>query len=130
MADLDKQFARRYLDGLPRLDGPLLTNAIRLSKGSKSCASDNVVAAMLSVMGEDIMESLADAFINGILNVESEFIRKAPKDSPHLVRYLYDNRPGRLGDFTMRSSGAKAPGVAPGPTCRPGATSGWSAGTT
>ena len=30
LVDLDKQFARRDLDGLPRIDGPLLEKAINL----------------------------------------------------------------------------------------------------
>ncbi len=75
---------------------------------------------MLSVLGEDILESLAEAFRKRVLNVEGEFIWKAPKDSPHVVTYPYDHGPDRLDDFRMRSTRAEATGVSPGPTCGPG----------
>ena len=72
--DLDKQFQRHELDGLPRIDGSLLKKAINLFKNNKSCADDLVVAEMLSVLDEDILETLAESFIKRLLNTEDEFI--------------------------------------------------------
>ena len=79
--DLDKQFHRRELDGLPRIDGALLKKAINLFKNNKSCASDQTFSEMLSVLDEDILETLAEAFSKIILNVEGEFIWKKPRIS-------------------------------------------------
>ena len=59
--------------------GPILRRAINLFKNNKSCASDKIVAELLSVFDEDIFESLAEAFPTTVLNVEGDFIWKAPR---------------------------------------------------
>ncbi len=46
------------------------------------------------------METLADAFIKRILNTESEFIWKnKEEDDAHVIRYEYDPRPDKLGNY-------------------------------
>ncbi len=54
---------------------------------------------MLSVLDEDILESLAEAFSKRVLNVEGEFIWEAPRESYHVQRYHYDHGPDKLDDF-------------------------------
>ena len=73
---LEDYFNERDLEGMPRIDGLLLRKAIKLFASHKSSAEDGVVAEMLSVLSEDVLETLAEAFINRILNGEV----KAPKD--------------------------------------------------
>ena len=73
---LEDYFNERDLEGMPRIDGLLLRKAINLFANNKSCAEDGVVAEMLSVLSEDVLETLAEAFINRILNREG----KAPED--------------------------------------------------
>ena len=53
-----------------------LEKAINLFKNNKSCADDKIVSEMLNVLDEDALDILAEAFIKGILNTESEFIWK------------------------------------------------------
>ena len=118
---MDKQFSRRELDGLPRIDGSLLMKAINLFKNNKSCASDKIVAEMLCVLDEDILESLAEAFSKKVLNVEGEFIWKAPGESHHVQRYPYDHGPDKLDDFRRHGRRADDGEGAPDPTCRTGA---------
>ncbi len=77
--DLTKQFHSHELAGLPTIDGSLLRNAINLFANNKGCAADAIVSEMLSVLDEDVLETLAEAFINRILNTESEFIWKKPR---------------------------------------------------
>ncbi len=129
-ADLDRQFARRDLDGLPRIDGPLLNKATHNFKCSKSCANDSIVAEMLSVLDEDILESLAEAFTKRGLNAEGEFIWKAPKDSPHVVRYPYDHGPTGWTTSGCVVRGPKPRTLLQGPPVGQGRRLGWSAGTT
>ena len=92
-ADLERKFRREDLDESPRIDGPLLRKAINLFKNNKSCAGDKVVAEMLSVLDEDLLETLAEAFSRRILSNEDNFIWQAPRESYHAIRYAYDPRP-------------------------------------
>ena len=98
-AELERKFMREDFDELPRIDGPLLRKAISLFKDSKRCAADRVAAEMLSVLDEDLLETLAEAFSRRILNNEDNAIWKAPRDSYHVIRYAYDPRPDKLDDF-------------------------------
>ncbi len=74
--DLEKRFRYEDLGGLPRADGPLLKKAINLLKNNKSCAGDMVVAEMLSVLDEDIFETMAEAFTMTLFNTESQYVWK------------------------------------------------------
>ena len=47
---------------MPRIDGALLRKAINLFANNKSCADDNAVSEMLSVLDEDVLDMLAVAF--------------------------------------------------------------------
>ena len=62
------------LGGLPTIDGCLLRKATSLFANNKSCASDKIVAEMLSVLDEDVLKILAKAFIKQILSAEMEFV--------------------------------------------------------
>ena len=55
---------------MPRIDGPLLRKAISLPAHNKSCADDGVVSEMLSVHAEGVLDMLAAAFENRILNAK------------------------------------------------------------
>ena len=103
--DLEKQYRRADLEGSPRIDGALLKKAINLFRNSKSCASDQIVSEMLSVLDEDILDTLAEAFIKRILNVVGEFIWKKPAISPYVEHPI---RPWAR-HFWMTSSGGKHP---------------------
>ena len=118
--DLNKQLSRHELDGLPRIDGSLLKKAINLFKNNKSCASDKIVAEMLCVLDEDILESLAEAFSKRVLNVEGEYIWKAPRESRRVQRCPYDHGPDKLDDFRRHGRRADVCEAAPDPTCRIG----------
>ena len=73
------------------------------------------------MLDEDILESLAEAFTKRILNIEGEFILKAPRSSPFVLRYPYDHGPDVLDDFKRRRTiDAKAEDKAPGTIYRPG----------
>ncbi len=53
-----------------------------------------------SLVDEDVLETLADAFIKRFMNTESDFIWKNPeKDDAHVIRYKYDPLPDRLDDY-------------------------------
>ena len=47
---------------MPRIGGPLLRRAINLFAKGKSCAEDHVVAEMLTVLDEDVIDMMAEAF--------------------------------------------------------------------
>ncbi len=68
--NFDDRFNRYDFEGMPRIDGALLMRAINLFANNKSCADDNVVAEMLSVLDEDVLDMLAEAFETRILNQE------------------------------------------------------------
>ncbi len=70
------------MEGLPRINGSLLKKAINLFKNNKSCADDMVVSEMLSVLDEDVLETLADAFTKRILNIESQFVWSNVREEP------------------------------------------------
>ena len=72
--DLGKWFRQEDLERLPRTNGSLLKKAINLFKNNKSCADDMVVSEMLSVLDEDVLEILAEAFTKRNLNVGSQFV--------------------------------------------------------
>jgi len=86
---LEDQFNERDLEGMPRIDGLLLRKAINLFANNKSCADDGVVAEMLSVLSEDVLETLAEAFINRVLNREG----REPNDHTH------DNKSSRFVEY-------------------------------
>ena len=71
--DLNKQFYHHELGRLPTVDDSLIRRAITLFAKNKSCASDTIVAEMLGVLDEDVLE-LAEAFSKKILNTETNFI--------------------------------------------------------
>ena len=68
---LEDHFEKSDLEGMPRIDGALLRRAINLSKECKSCAGDDVVAVMLTVLDEDVLDMMAEAFEKRILNQEA-----------------------------------------------------------
>ncbi len=71
-----------------------------LFANNKSCANYTIVSEMLNDLDEDVLETLADAFIKGILNTESEFIWKnKEEDDAHVIRYDYDPRPDKLDNY-------------------------------
>ena len=59
---LDDRFNRKDLEGMLRIDRALLRKAISLFASNKSSADDSVVAEMLSVLDEDVLDMLAEAF--------------------------------------------------------------------
>jgi hypothetical protein len=69
---------------------------INLFENNKSCADDMVVAEMLSVLDEDILETLAEAFTKRIFNTESQFVWKKTREHPQ-TSHPYDQRPDILG---------------------------------
>ncbi len=83
----------------------MLRKAINIFKNNKSCAADKVVAEMHSVLGEDLLETLAEAFSRRILNNEDNAIWRAPRDSDHVIRYEYDPGPDKLGDVKRPRKG-------------------------
>ena len=89
---LEDHFEKSDPDGMPRIDGALLRRAISLFARGKSCADDDVVAEMLTVLDEDVLDMLAEAFVNRILNQEADndgaFIKK--NRSSRLVEYPRD----------------------------------------
>ena len=62
--NLKKQFHSHQLAGLPTIDDSLLRKSIKLFANNKSCANDTIVSEMLNVLDEDVLELLAEAFIN------------------------------------------------------------------
>ena len=58
-----------------------------------------MVAEMLSVLDEDLLETFAEAFSRRILNNEDNLIWKAPRESHHVIRYAYDPKHDKLDDF-------------------------------
>ena len=116
---MERKFKREDLDELPRIDGPLLRKAINIFRNNKSCAANKVVAEMLSVLDEDLLETLAEAFSRRILNSEDNAIWKAPRDSYHVIRYEYDPRPDTLDDFKRPRIGGR--GEIPGASRKRGA---------
>ena len=59
---LEDHFSKKDLEGMPRVDGPLLRRAINLFAKGKSCADDHVVAEMLTALDEDVIDMMAEAF--------------------------------------------------------------------
>ena len=102
---LEDSFTERDLEGMPRIDGLLLRKAINLFANNKSCADDGVVAEMLSVLSEDVLETLAEAFVTRILNREG----KEPNDfvnnikSSRFVEYPAENPAERLDDHKNKN---------------------------
>ena len=74
--DLTKSFHSHELAALPTIDGSLLRKAINLFKNNKSCAEDKIVSEMLNVLDEDVLDTLAEAFVKRILNTEAGPIQK------------------------------------------------------
>ena len=69
---LEDHFEKGDLEGMPRIYGALLRGAINLFKKGKSCAGDDVVAEMLTVLDEDVLDMMAEAFEKRILNQEAQ----------------------------------------------------------
>ena len=95
---LEDSFDSKNLEGMPRIDGLLLRNAINLFANNKCCADDGVVSEMLGVFAEDVLETLAAAFDRRILNreegTESEHIRRSR--SSRFVEYPLDEKVDKL----------------------------------
>ena len=53
---------------MPRTDDPLLRRAMRVFANATCCADDHAVAEMLSVLDEDVLESIAEAFSKRIMS--------------------------------------------------------------
>jgi hypothetical protein len=78
--DLKRSFHEEVLKPKPRIGGALLEKVFNLFKNNRNCADDSVVAEMLSVLDEDVMDTLAEVFVARILSREnrSETIWKEP----------------------------------------------------
>ena len=59
---LEDQFNKKDLEGMPRIDGSLVRRAINLFAKGKSCAEDHVVSEMLTILDEDVIDMMAEAF--------------------------------------------------------------------
>mgnify|MGYP006914654879 CR=1 FL=1 len=80
---------KKDLQGMPRIGGANLREAIYLFANNKSCAGDNVVSEMLRVLDEDVLDSMAESIETRILSREGE-TDGANEGCSRFVQYPYD----------------------------------------
>ncbi len=74
---------------------------------------------MLGLLDEDVLELLAEASTNMILNTESEFLWKEPRESACVLRYPHDPGPDKLDNHRRKGeAGSDTRGEAAEPSYR------------